>query len=191
MFKFLIAVTVLTMYLRVEAQEVTPDVRKVVWGMSEEEVKKTEELRIAFEEEGGLGYEVKLGSLKAALLYMFVDHKLFSVSYRFIEKHTNDNLFVDDFENIQRALTRKYGFDNEDEDWVWNNDLYMDDLDRQGFAISIGHVSRLVKWTTPKTVISHKISGDNYEIDHSLTYISVEYVDDFRKSRSKSIEDDI
>ena len=161
-------------------------------GMSKEEVKKTENREIAPQnEDDTLVYKTKLGPLDAGLIYMFIDDRLFSVGYVFVEKHTNENAFIDDFETIQKALTGKYGFDNEDNDWVWKNDLYTDDLDKHGFALSMGHVERNVIWRTLRTIISHEISGDNFEIKHRLRYVSVEYAPKYYEQNKKSIEDDI
>lgn len=169
-----------------------PDIRNVSWGMSKEEVKALEDLKMEGERDGlGLAYKARLGDLEAMLFYLFVDDKLYRAGYLFLEKHTNQNLYINDFTTINNALHGKYGDWIGDGDWIWLNDRYMDDEEDMGLAISMGHLVRQVRWETPRHVIIHEITGDNYDITHRLIYESFEYGAVADEAKKKSIQDDI
>ncbi len=191
MYRFLTAIILISICFRVESQDITPDIRKVVWGMSKAEVKNAEELEVAYETEDLLGYESSVGGLDAYLYFGFVENKLYRLVYVFQEKHSNRNMYVDDFQKLSNALYEKYGDWESDSDWVWENDLYVDDPEEMGLAISVGHVWRAVLWNTPRTKIGHEIKGDNFEITHRIMYDSIEFMPLADEARKKSIQDDI
>ena len=192
-----IIILVFAMFLcpEINAQEPEPDIRNVRWGMGKEEVKALEDSELMDESVSGekeiLWYKVSLARLEAHLGYGFIDGKLYRVAYVFDEEHSNDNLYINDFTKINNALYGKYGDWVGDGNWVWRNDLYIDDDERMGFAISVGHLVREVTWKTTRSVITHQIWGDNYEISHVLSYESIEYGAVAEEEEKKSIQDDI
>lgn len=72
-------------------------------------------------------------------------------------------------------LIKKYGKTILDNDQKWFNDLYKDDYQQWGFAISLGHLSYNSSWRTPKTKIDLVLSGDNYEISLVIEYTSNQF----------------
>ena len=93
------------------------------------------------------------------------------------EKHSNDNLYIDDYNNLKEALTLKYGKPKTDET-RWLNDLFKDDTSDYGLAISIGHLVYRVFWETERTNIVMLLGGDNYVIAHAVVYTDKNYVEE-------------
>lgn len=147
------------------------DFRKTYWGMSKENVKATETGEI-IRDNDILAYEGIIGGLKAYIIYIFVDNKLVRSKYVFIEKHSNRNDYIHDYNNLKNILTKKYKQSNEDKVY-WKNDLYEDDYENWGLAISIGHLTQFSNWKTDKTEIWLSLTGDNYSIDLAVEYSSI------------------
>ena len=158
--------------------------RNALWGMSKEQVKKVETSEFMKEEKGGgdfkgldvLYYKTEVGSLEAVIIYYFAENLLTTARYLITESHSNNNLYIKDFENIRNQLTQKYGSPERD-DAIWSNDLYQDDPSEYGTAVSVGHLMYVAEWYPPETIIQLLLRGDNYKI-----YLWVEYTgEDFRE----------
>ena len=201
MCRYVLALTMLLMCLHAEGQ-VTPDVRRVVWGMAKEEVRNTEKLEpLSFDVPGVattemydsnenvsvLIYQTTVVGIDVFLLYVFVDDKLGMMSYASSEDHSDYNLYASDFGKLNSTLNEKYG------KWKSDVDNIPDMVRKAGLASDIGLLllrggyRRTIEWQTPRTVISHKISNEDYSVAHGLTYESLE----FNNRRKKSIQDDI
>jgi hypothetical protein len=153
--------------------------RKTVWGMTKESVKHTEKRKPVFDRENDLVYNDTLMSLNMGVFYHFVENKLVSSGYGVIEKHSNKNLYINDYKELKNVLLEKYGdpsdrwFDGEKyKEILWLNDLYKDNPSHWGFAISLGHLVYQSCWETDETEIVLKLNGDNYEIQLNLVYYS-------------------
>jgi len=147
------------------------DFRKADWGMSIEEVKKTEETEILKETNDVLVYETTLAGYQALVAYIFAGNKLTRAKYSFIEDHSNKNDYISDYSNLKTLLTKKYGNPYEDETF-WKNDLYRDDYSDWGFAISLGHLFYYAKWDSESTDIVAILQGENYQIETIIEYTS-------------------
>ena len=157
-----------------EPQDDNFDFRKSKWGASRETVKKSEEATFLDETTDVLMYrDIKVAGLDASLGYVFKDSKLAQGIYSFTEKHSNDNLYIDDYNKIKKALTEKYGEGKEN--WSWDDDLFKDDEDNYGLAISAGHLEIVTRWVTEKSQIVLSLHGDNYEINLTLGYMDIKY----------------
>ena len=179
----------------------TPDVRRVVWGMTEEEVRNTEKLEplnlgfpgymSQFEDDSSdvsvLMYQTTVIGIKSILFYKFVDGKLNMMGYASVEGHYDFELYASDFKELNSTLVEKYGNSKSDDDNA-------SDLERKagltsdiGFMLSRGGYRRTVEWWTPRTIIQHEISNNEFGVGHSLTYESIESYN----RKKKSIHDDI
>lgn len=151
------------------------DFRNVTWGMTMNEVKRSETLSVQEEDDAVLAYEETVAGLDAYLLYGFDDDgKLYNAYYSFVEKHSNDNLYISDYNNLVDKLTEKYGEPNYNRD-VWLNTLFQDHPEDYGLAVSIGHLMYGAEWETPTTKISLVLSGDNYKCTLIIGYTSKTY----------------
>lgn len=149
--------------------------RETSWGMSQEQVKKIEKsefMKKKHSKSSGLDiliYNGKVGDLDCIYAYYFAENQLVEGRYVFTEKHANNILFIDDFRKVKESLTEKYGKPTKDE-VIWKNDLFKSDHSHWGAALGIGHVFFQVAWNTSETLLLLQLSGDNYKVDHKLSY---------------------
>jgi len=149
------------------------DFRKTNWGMSKEQVKATENMKPDLEEDNVLAYKVKINGDDYFCAYSFLKDKLHNAGYAFAEKHTNRNLYIDDYKKLKELLIKQYGKPLTDRT-TWDSDLYKDDRSEWGFAVSLGHLSYGATWETSATYITLGLNGDNYKINLLLAYDSKE-----------------
>ena len=74
---------------------------------------------------------------------------------------------------MKEILTKKYGKPIEDKQY-WKKDLYKNDYQDWGFAISLGHLSYFATWQTNTTDIFLGLYGDNYKINLGVEYESIQ-----------------
>lgn len=151
---------------------VEPDFRKVVWGMSKEEVIGIEGTSIIEQTDDYIAYNVEVNGLDMDLVYYFNGKdQLCASAYISNEKHSNQNDYILDYNELTDALTEKYGEPYEDET-VWKSDLYKGKSSYWGLAIAAGDLVDYASWDTDNTTIKIKIDGDNYKINIRIVYIS-------------------
>jgi len=156
------------------AEEAKYDFRETTWGMSKEQVKATEDGKPGIEDDTSLAYKATINGKEFACAYSFLEDKLYAGGYIFIGEHTNENLYIEDYEDIKETLTKKYGKPKTEMPGLWNNDLYKDDKSNWGKAISMGHLGYGASWETSTTRIYFSLWGDNYNIKLALYYTSKE-----------------
>jgi len=153
------------------------DFRKTKWGMSEVEVKASEDNQPYTRESSTsfdtiLIYKGAVANLQTVYGYKFVSDQLVETSYFFVEQHSNKNDYIYDYKKIKEILTGKYGQPESDR-VIWKNNLYRDSPERYGMAVSKGDLVYSAEWKTPSTFILLGLSGDNYEIKMVLFYQSL------------------
>jgi len=155
------------------------DFRKTIWGMTKETVKRTEKTKPFQEKENQLIYIDTIISLNMAVIYDFIDNKLVTTGYAVLEEHSNENLYISDYKKLKSVLVEKYGEPsdkradgNEYKEILWLDDLYKDDPNRWGFAISVGDLIYQSFWEINKTEIYMRLYGDNYKISLLMQYSS-------------------
>jgi hypothetical protein len=96
-------------------------------------------------------------------------------TYIFGLRHTNANAYIDDFKEVKKSLVEKYGRPKHgDDDACWKDELYKDDPDIWGMAISAGHLVYQAAWQTDRTDILLMLKGDNFEVRLIAQYTSKE-----------------
>ena len=208
MYRYFLAVMMIITCLHTEAQDI-PDVRRVVWGMTGEEVRNTEKLEEIRMDLPGLTkdlfndanepvsyivYQTTVVGLDAILAYVFVADKLQLMAYLFNEAYSSYSSYrhrqhASDFKMVNDSLYEKYG--------PWKSDIDSDpqqsDLYRKAGMNALemqllqGGYHRTVEWRTPRTVILHGISSDGNTISHGIFYESI----DSYSARQKSTQDDL
>lgn len=163
--------------------------RKTTWGMTKEQVKKTEKGKVEIEKDNSLIYSGKVGGLECGIGYVFAEGKLVRTRYLIIEKHTNKNDYITDYKSLKEILTKKYGKPIEDKQY-WKKDLYKNDYQDWGFAISLGHLTYFATWRTNKTDIVLGLYGDNYKINLGVEYESIQLKVLEEKAREKKALDE-
>jgi len=154
-----------------QGKQIEFDFRKTKWGMTKEQVKATESVKLTGATDTLLNYSSEIAGMNATIGFSFSEDKLYRASYAFNEEHTNKNNYISDYENVKEILTREYGSPKSDSS-EWRNDLYENDPQYWGLAISLGHVVYLTTWETETTEILLILGGDNYKISFGVVYNS-------------------
>jgi hypothetical protein len=107
----------------------------------------------------------------------------------FIQEHSNKNSYINDYDEMNETLKQKYGVPKETKK-TWLNDLYRDDYDSWGFAISLGHLAYYSVYETESTTITILLQGENYDISHGVEYKSRQFGDiETQKKKQKESKD--
>lgn len=144
--------------------------RKTRWGMTKQQVKATEPIKIANELDSEIVYLGSVASMDAMIGYIFDGGKLIGGSYQFIEKNTNDNDYIYDFYKLLKVLTRKYSTPVSNDHHVWFDDFYKDNPNKRGFAIRVDHLAYQARWETDRIEILLSLYGDDYKIHLEVLY---------------------
>jgi hypothetical protein len=150
------------------------DFRHTTWGMTADEVIKSEGKDPQERSEKIAVYSTKISGKDFLLIYQFIENKLAIAGYMLDEKHTNKTDYLADYNEIKELLIKKYGEPAEDQQ-EWKNDLYKNNTAKWGTAISVGHLSYTSIWETPNTTINLALHGDNFEIQCGVLYNSKEH----------------
>jgi len=119
-------------------------------------------------------YSTTVVGLKAYLVYYFTDDRVCEFRYVLTEEHSNNTLFLDDYQKIRDALISKYGepvallsgekWDNSDHQEYYS--------DNRGDALNYGYLT-FTDWFTAKDAdIAMHMSADNYEVSTTISYTS-------------------
>ncbi|WP_313180659.1 hypothetical protein [Lacrimispora sp.] len=158
--------------------------RNTCWGDDIETVKKYEtDISWTAEADNAIigQSKSKVLNMNADIGFTFGDGKLYQGAIMFNDEHTNENLYIDDFNTIKNALKEKYGEPTEDKQ-VWKSDLYKGDVGRYGKAISYGHLQYLTIWENEDTRIVLGLIGDNYKINLGIVYGDVNHKEEVNNS---------
>lgn len=182
--KSLLLIISITLSISLSAQN---DFKKSSWGDSIETIKKTypnekweseHKQDITF-----LSYNSIIGGLDAIVSFYLIDNKLLAAGYIFTETHTNDNLYIIDYDKINDLLKNKYALKV---DYQWNQDIFKNKKSYYGKAISMGHLKIVSTANRNSDIISHSLMSDNHQIDHTLMYKS----DAYQKFKEQANNDD-
>lgn len=161
----------LVMYSLTSDVGYSKDFRDSNWGMTKEQVKKTETGEISQETGDFLAYNVDLAGYDSYVIYIFTNNKLTRAKYLMREEHSNKNQYITDYDAMKSLLSQKYGKSSKDEVF-WRNELYKDDYSDWGFAISLGHLVYYSSWETETTSIFLLLNGENYNLNTEIEYQS-------------------
>ena len=143
------------------------DFRKTHWGMSKNEVRKNETTEFIGETDDALIYKEKIGGLDSKLVYMFKDGKLRNSAYKFENKYSDVEDYINDYEKLKKAYTKKYGEPHSDE-VRWTNDTFKDDPSMLGQVLIEDHVSYVTQWSLPETSVILSLYKNEDEDEISL-----------------------
>ncbi|MCD8554123.1 hypothetical protein [Seleniivibrio sp.] len=150
------------------------DFRNVNWGMSKAEVKKSEKAKLYKESNELIVYSSKILGKNVIIMYIFTQNKLVRAKYGVTEEHSNKNRYIDDYDDLKGVLIKKYGKPITENEY-WENDLFKDNYQNWGVAISVGHLSYFTNWETNSTKLILGLYGENFDIKCVVEYISKEY----------------
>lgn len=151
----------------------TGDFRRAVWGMTRGEVMKSESLELKQEIEDSLWYEGNIGGLSCNIIYIFAAGRFVRAKYYVTEQYSVTTKYISAYGDLKNSLTEKYGKPKDDFTY-WLDELFKDDPNEWGTAVSAGHVSFFATWERPKTTITLALTGDNGSINFGIEYASKE-----------------
>jgi len=171
--------------------------RNTKWGMTKQEVIRSEgNKEIQVNDKKGLTYLDTIATKEFQLWYHFVDNKLVLAAYALMEEHTNSNKYIEDYEEMKDLLIKEYGdpkdtwFNGEEySEMAWSNDLYKNEPQHWGTAVSIGHLDFQCCWETTETEITLRLTGDNYKLNLLIAYRSKEFKDLMDKDKKKEVKE--
>jgi hypothetical protein len=147
------------------------DFRKANWGMPRDKVKWTEADDPIGEKDSAIVYSRQFAGMDALMGYVFEEDKLVKAKYMFQQQHSDLNDYITDYNNLKKALEKKYGKAKR-EKTLWSNGLYMKIPAEWGKALSLGYLTYLSYWDTKNTQISLLLKGEDSKIDFWLEYKS-------------------
>ena len=174
------------------------DFRSVSYGMTIDKVREAESIvseTVDLNGYLGLLKEVTVGGFDAEAYYYFIDSTFVAGIYIFLVEHTNENLYISDFQKIKNILTSLYGEPYTDHE-NWNNSLYKNNPEKHGFAVSIGHLLYMTVWkvinydSLTENKVGVMLTGDNYEIKLNAMYTSMDYDKKMEAIKSKQLKKD-
>ena len=158
------------------SNDIKYDFRKTNWGMSEQEVKASENREILEIYQDGFAYKDKISGLNCNTVYQFTESKLYIAGYIFTELYTNYDRWIDDYHQLKSLLTKKYGESVKSGEF-WSSETHKDmwsDGQNLGTAVGMGYLVYYTEWDTPKTKIWIGLKGDSFEVDLRIIYESKE-----------------
>jgi hypothetical protein len=151
------------------------DFRKTTWGMTKDEVIAAETTDVTPQlDDNTISYKGTVNSLDCNIVYVFIHDTLVRAYYDITEVRTNKNQYIRDYEGLKKILTDKYSQPDKDR-VTWLNDMYQDNVNDWGQALSIGHLAYFSEWLTETTDIWLMLQGDNYKIKFVVEYTSLKY----------------
>lgn len=168
------------------------DFRNTDWGMSVNQVKKSETFKKTHETKKGnfsiIIYKGEMALRDVAVIYGFVDDKLTKVKCIFDLNHAVYNDFFSDYKSIQEILVSKYG-KNYEVYHSWKDDLYQNSEKDWGMAIAMDHLFLENIWMTKKTKIRLAMQGTiDHQIKLYVEYFSLKYLPTWNQGLKKENE---
>ncbi len=145
------------------------DVRMARWGMTKDDVRKSENRPPLADETNRLEYKLQLLGLDSRIVYTFLNGKLAGAEYLIEQDDVNPFRFYEDFQHLKEYLVSLYG-DPVSDDKTWSNDIYKGDEGNWGFAISLGFLTCRTIWQNTTTQIALNQSGGNHMIKTNIEY---------------------
>ena len=166
--------------MAVQRKAITNDFRNTRWGMTENEVRSVEGSnpdytgKLDGRNAWYIGYDTSLMGNDALVAFYFGPEGLYQARYIWNEKHSNERLYIDDYQSVREQLTNKYGdplIDWENWDTDQHKKRYSDD---KGTALLYGYLSYLTYYSTSSSYIEMNMSADNFDISFVIDYTSKE-----------------
>ena len=150
------------------------DFRQTDWGMSIEQVKKTEKGEILKESTDKITYVETVVNYPALLVFKFNENRLIWGSYGFKQINDTDEEYLEDFINFNTVISNKYGKGEVLDRWTNKDSEYKDD---PAMAVKEGDLVMWRSWETPTTVIKLIIYGYGGKFNLDTYYFSKRYSD--------------
>jgi hypothetical protein len=160
--------------------------RDISFGMSIKQVKSIEKAKFVSDEknvkEETLHYEARVQGMDCNIYYNFIENRFMMGYYEFKEKHSSNNQYLIDYENIVNYLKEHYGKpDTENHKWI--DSTYKNEENKWGDALSVGAHEYVAIWTFSNGAILTDLKGDNNFIVHNVFYYHEAYTRELEQIR--------
>jgi len=161
------------------------DFRKANWGMSMEEVKKSEGKEPELESENTLDYSTVILGMQTQIGYTFNNDELIRGGFFFITKPETNNGYIEKYKEIKEELTKVNGKP------VIDTEQSLDPYQKfapeeKGDAVCNGDLLYAAQWDLPNTDIQLVLRGANNECMLTVLYQSEESLRQLIKERTKT-----
>jgi hypothetical protein len=169
-----------------------PNFRGIPFGTKREKVLDWEDGDPFIKNDGRVAYRGETAGLSAIRVYYFTadSNKFVTADYIFREQHSNRNLYINDYKNVQSILEDIYGEPTSGRGEIWLDDLYRDEPSQYGFAVSLGDLRYRYEWKTDSLKVIHILRGDNYKITHTASYGYIPLLKVFKKEIQEKAKSD-
>ncbi|MFC2149162.1 hypothetical protein ACFLQ8_00500 [Candidatus Auribacterota bacterium] len=142
-----------------EKKEHEFDFQKTVWGMSIEEVPKTEKELILKGDKNVQYYYAKIAGLDCLAFYSFTYGELVAGEYQVLEPFSKEEQCIESYQKLKKYLIDEYETPIEDKT-IWNDDRFKDKKELWGLAVTLGMLEYYATWETDTTDIKLYMMGD-------------------------------
>ena len=143
------------------------DVRKAIWGMTEDEIREIEKQNPIYEYKLD-GYDIistsdNLFYDEIGVHYWFLKNRLIKVTYMWRFDYPTRMAFVKEFNSIQKNFTAKYGP-------TYNGECIPDSIKEDDLKLNSGYYVCI--WNNkPKIFNNDAYDSDNYDVNNSIVLI--------------------
>ncbi|WP_417550140.1 hypothetical protein [Methylophaga sp.] len=176
--------------LMISSNVYSDDFRGSSWGEDIESVKAKETAQLINQYPTQLVYKAQIAGIDMAAAYIFSDSKLVSAMYISDQKYLNKNKHIGDYEKLKELLTTKYGEPLID-DIKWLANLFRDDPQNHGLAISVGQLIYYSEWKSGNTQITNMLGGENQSISLAIIYTDLTTKEDVEAAEKKQAVDQL
>lgn len=147
------------------------DFRGVRWGMTKDEVKKSEPKPVGHETEDSLSYRGSYRDMITYITYQFKDGKLYRAGVLYPEKLASDSLYLENYEHIKKEATKVHGEPVIDGETLLKPGAVIDP-DNKAEAVCRGDLMMGAQWNVPGSIVILMMRGDGEDCLVSLIYSS-------------------
>jgi hypothetical protein len=147
------------------------DFRKIGWGNNMAAVLASQPSEPDFSDDETIAYDGSLAGNSCTICYDFINGKLYSGRYVFADIYSENSRYIEFFESLKDQLSKKYG-NPKISNYVWANELYQDDINEWGTAVSADHLTLIASWQSESSDIDLVCRGVDYEIKIIIQYQS-------------------
>ncbi len=145
------------------------DFRKIKWGATSSQIKTSETAKLVNETAQSLEYKTTMETIECKVIYEMTAGMCNKASYIISQDYADPEAFYADFERLTGFMSKIYA-NPKQRDYDWKNEMYKQDRNKWGFAISIGFLSCHVIWQTAKTKIELSINGGMHKFNTAIVY---------------------
>jgi len=153
---------------------ISADFRNTEWGMSREQIQKTESGELLEDSNNKITYIETLVNYPVLLVYKFNENKLIWASYGLRQVNDTDDEYLEDFINFDAVITKKYGKSKKLDKWTEKDSEYKDD---PALAVKKGDLVMWRSWESPTTIIKLIMYGYSSKFNLDTYYFSKKYSD--------------